>query len=557
MHHHPTQLALLISLIGLGVAPHAHALVGHPTPGGDHVANVGCDGAAAQASSACVPSGLLMRSFPEPVETSAALVDPLRVTPLTAGLEPAAVGRIAMNVVSRRAQKVRTEVVSSQARLRSARAVAPRKNASRVASVAVDGRQAVKEARAERLESPRSTHGDTTLSLLQGFDRFENAYADLPRSAFDESRDESASTQQRAVGAAPQASTSVADAAETPRQQNVRRILRDLRIVLEDDVAGVPTSQQIASDAAPPSAQGGLDAAVDLPLPLAVSQVDVLLPLPPSIADGRGPTSDALLIEQVVTESVGAGADIDVPLSLEVSAVAVVTPADQPAPIMPTIGAGEVWTGAGAGTLPAEASASLDGSRTGMLGEQAGPAPAVVDVLLPIPSAQTVDLLLPLEAPRRTSRAKFRTAMHGADGATPFGDRATVVADAALDTVRGGYATDSLNISFGISRAVYVNGELMTTTSLNVSDLGKITQGRTMTAGEAASLGVIQSGAGNVIAPTIISSTSGGAVVQNTLDGQKIQNLTVINASANSLGLLKGYNLESSLRGAVIDSLRR
>ena len=97
----------------------------------------------------------------------------------------------------------------------------------------------------------------------------------------------------------------------------------------------------------------------------------------------------------------------------------------------------------------------------------------------------------------------------------------------------------------------------MTTTSLNVSDLGKITQGRTITAGEAASLGMIQSGAGNVVAPTIISSTSAGAVVQNTLDGQRIQNLTVINASANSLGLLKGYNLESSLRGAVIDSLRR
>jgi hypothetical protein len=48
-----------------------------------------------------------------------------------------------------------------------------------------------------------------------------------------------------------------------------------------------------------------------------------------------------------------------------------------------------------------------------------------------------------------------------------------------------------------------------------------------------------------------------GTVIQNTLDGQKIQNITVINATANSLGLMRGMNLGASLRGAVIDSLRR
>jgi hypothetical protein len=48
-----------------------------------------------------------------------------------------------------------------------------------------------------------------------------------------------------------------------------------------------------------------------------------------------------------------------------------------------------------------------------------------------------------------------------------------------------------------------------------------------------------------------------GTVIQNTLNNQKIQNVTVINATVNSLEILKGINLQSSLRSAVIDSLRR
>ncbi len=316
--------------------------------------------------------------------------------------------------------------------------------------------------------------------------------------------------------------------AETPRQQNVRRILRDLRIVLSDDASGgISAPQEMAADAnrsTPPDLTG---APAELLLP--VAQVDVPLPLSAPMKSERASISPAIVIEKRVADAAGDVIDVDVALPIEVSAVAV---------------------------HPNAADVRVDDARELLIDERAEAASAV-DVLLPLASVEAVDLLLPLETPRRTTRAKFRAAKPAADNATPFGDRKTVVAEAALDSVRGGYATDGLNISFGISRAVYVNGELMTTTSLNVSDLGKITQGRTITAGEAASLGMIQSGAGNVVAPTIISSTSAGAVVQNTLDGQRIQNLTVINASANSLGLLKGYNLESSLRGAVIDSLRR
>ena len=173
--------------------------------------------------------------------------------------------------------------------------------------------------------------------------------------------------------------------------------------------------------------------------------------------------------------------------------------------------------------------------------------PSVEPVALPI-GAQFAAAAVP--APAATASRSAR--------ANPFGDRQVALAETSLDRVRGGFSgVDGLSISFGIERAVYVNGALVTTTSLNVSDLGRITAGRGTTAFDVGTIGLIQSGAGNVVSPTMISAGSVGTVIQNTLDGQKIQNVTIINASTNSLGLLKSLNLQSSLRGAVIDSLRR
>ena len=192
-----------------------------------------------------------------------------------------------------------------------------------------------------------------------------------------------------------------------------------------------------------------------------------------------------------------------------------------------------------------------------------------VDLMLPLESPTFAALLpsgdapAPAPAPQRVEPAAlplgatFAAAAPRAPRASPFGDRQVAVADSSLDRVRGGFSIDGVSISFGIERAVYVNGALVTTTSLNVSDLGRITAGRGVSSFDVGSIGVIQSGAGNVISPTMISAGSVGTVIQNTLDGQKIQNVTIINATTNSLGVLKGMNLQSSMRGALIDSLRR
>ena len=139
----------------------------------------------------------------------------------------------------------------------------------------------------------------------------------------------------------------------------------------------------------------------------------------------------------------------------------------------------------------------------------------------------------------------------------PFGAEEIAVSEALLDTVRGGFVTEGLSVSFGIERAVYINGSLITTTHLNVSGLGRVSAGNGTMAFDSNSIALLQSGAGNTVSAGSLSPTSIGAVIQNTLDGQKIQNLTVINATVNSLGVLKGLNLQSSLRSAVIDSLRR
>jgi hypothetical protein len=44
-------------------------------------------------------------------------------------------------------------------------------------------------------------------------------------------------------------------------------------------------------------------------------------------------------------------------------------------------------------------------------------------------------------------------------------------------------------------------------------------------------------------------------VIQNTLDNQLLQQMTVLNTSVNSLGLLKMGNARAALRDAVLGAL--
>ncbi|MBS0451768.1 MAG: hypothetical protein JSS14_10670 [Proteobacteria bacterium] len=126
------------------------------------------------------------------------------------------------------------------------------------------------------------------------------------------------------------------------------------------------------------------------------------------------------------------------------------------------------------------------------------------------------------------------------------------VSDDTLDSQRGGFDLGSgLLVTFGITRAVYINGELATQTTLNFGQLDK------MTAGQAAelnrqltSLNLVQNGPGNTVEGSL-GGVGGGTVIQNTLNNQRIANQTVINVQSNGMSLLKDLNTAATLNEGI------
>jgi len=141
-----------------------------------------------------------------------------------------------------------------------------------------------------------------------------------------------------------------------------------------------------------------------------------------------------------------------------------------------------------------------------------------------------------------------------------FAKGGVAIAEAALDGVRGGFDNGSgLRIAFGIERAVYINGNLVTTTNFNVTDLGKVSSGQTVpTAGEKPNVGLllIQNGPGNIVQPSVAQAAA-GTVIQNTLNNQSINSVTLVNATVNSLQMFKGMALQSMLRSVVTSTVPR
>lgn len=129
------------------------------------------------------------------------------------------------------------------------------------------------------------------------------------------------------------------------------------------------------------------------------------------------------------------------------------------------------------------------------------------------------------------------------------------IGDDRLDELRGGFQTpDGLSVSFGIERVVYVNGVLQSTTALRVEDLGQLQGGA---AGPAvvlppgATVALIQNGGGNSVAANVLNGAALGTIIQNSLDNQKIQTVTTINATVNSVQALQGLRMQNSMQEAL------
>ena len=140
-----------------------------------------------------------------------------------------------------------------------------------------------------------------------------------------------------------------------------------------------------------------------------------------------------------------------------------------------------------------------------------------------------------------------------------------------LDQLRGGFDVGrGLTVSFGFIRTVMINGDLVSKSSFNIPDIAKITPDELRTTATAmAQAGVVlQNGPGNSVESLaghdITASTQASlpipiptsTIVQNSLNNQNIQTLTVINTGVNSLSLLKTINTQIVLKDALLDTLR-
>jgi hypothetical protein len=119
--------------------------------------------------------------------------------------------------------------------------------------------------------------------------------------------------------------------------------------------------------------------------------------------------------------------------------------------------------------------------------------------------------------------------------------------------MRGGFEIDSgLTVSFGIQRAVYVDGNLVATASVTVPDLARITTAQAdALRTSAGTLSLVQNGGGNAFDAGATPAAAVATVIQNSLNNQEIRSLTVIDATVNTLGALKALNFAASMRDAL------
>ena len=131
------------------------------------------------------------------------------------------------------------------------------------------------------------------------------------------------------------------------------------------------------------------------------------------------------------------------------------------------------------------------------------------------------------------------------------------VSQDTLDETRGGYDLgNGLLASFGIDRAVYVNGNLVTSTSFNVPDIAHMTTTQASAMATALnSVSLTQIGPNNVFDPSSLGKTSAASVIQNTLNGQNIQSITTLNTTVNTLNAFRQTSFQDALQQAQLQSL--
>jgi hypothetical protein len=130
------------------------------------------------------------------------------------------------------------------------------------------------------------------------------------------------------------------------------------------------------------------------------------------------------------------------------------------------------------------------------------------------------------------------------------------VSEDRLDDMRGGFDVPSaagLRVSFGIDRAVYINGDLVASASVNIPDVARMTAAQAQQLSTVVNTGnLVQNGPNNVAPPEVTTGAAAAAtVIQNSLNNQTLQAITTINAAVNSLPQYRQFNLANVLQGAL------
>lgn len=129
------------------------------------------------------------------------------------------------------------------------------------------------------------------------------------------------------------------------------------------------------------------------------------------------------------------------------------------------------------------------------------------------------------------------------------GNEWTPIDPARLLDMRGGMELPSgLMLSFGIERAVYINGELVASAKLNIPDVSRITPEQAQALADINRGMVVQVGEGNRFDA---DTFNGGLVIQNTLDGQDIHSSTTLDVGVDTLDMLEQLNTFDALQGAL------
>jgi len=137
--------------------------------------------------------------------------------------------------------------------------------------------------------------------------------------------------------------------------------------------------------------------------------------------------------------------------------------------------------------------------------------------------------------------------------ATVLGAEWVAIDPALLDDMRGGFITPGgASLSFGIERAVFVNGELLATTRVQIPDIARMSGDQARELERFNNGVVVQVGGGNSFQPS--AAAPGGVVIQNTLDGQDIRALTTVNVGVDTLQAFQDLNTQSTLSHAMVTS---